>query len=117
MIDLAGRLKSISDKLDVAAAAAFVNSGLIFKAEVTSKVGCGANDFICSSLIGIGTGVFADAVTPYTCFVFRDAGGAKAAPQGEHQLVSAYDSATGKFTTAAFTASVEVGDTVIISHV
>jgi hypothetical protein len=116
MIDLAGRLKSISDKLDVAAAAAFVNSGLIFRAEVTSKAGCGADDFICSSLIGIGTGVFADAVSPFICFVLRQHDGAGASPQGEHQLISAYASATGKFTTAAFINPIDVGDTVLIMH-
>jgi len=102
--------------IDTLKLAAIVYSGLGFKAIVTSKVGCGANDFICSSLIGIGAGVFAGATAPYRCFVLRDDGGLSAAPQGEMQTVTAYDSATGKFTTAAFTASVEVGDTVIIIH-
>ena len=99
-----------------AAAYAIINSGLAFRGVVTSKVGCGDNDFIVGTLIGVGAGAFFDATAPYRVFVFNDAGGAGAAPQGETQSVTAYNSTTGKFTTSAFTAPVVVGDTVILMH-
>jgi hypothetical protein len=114
--DLGTDIATIINASSAAAAYAIINSGLSFLADVTSKVGCGANDFICANLVGVGAGAFADVSAPYRCFVFRDAGAAAAAPQGETQSITAYVSASGKFTTSAFTASVEVGDTVIIMH-
>jgi hypothetical protein len=123
MIDLIGAIKSLlaygsasAAAASSAAAYAIINSGLSFRSDVTSKAGCGANDFICDTLIGVGTGTFFDAVAPYRVFVLRQHDGAGAAPQGETQSITAYVSATGKFTTAAFTVAVEVGDTVIIMH-
>jgi hypothetical protein len=65
-------------------------------------------------LAGQGAGAFVDANTPWYAYVFRDAGGAAAAPQGEVQTVTGYTSATGTFTTDAFTAAVATGDDVII---
>jgi len=97
-----------------AAAYAILNSGLSFRGDVTAVPG--ANQFTIASLIGVGTGVFSDATAPYRAFVLRDNGGAGAAPQGETQTVTAYNSATGAFTTTAFTAAVASGDTVIIMH-
>ena len=46
--------------------------------------------------------------------MLRDAGGAGAAPQGELQAVTVYATATGVFTTNAFTAAVAVGDEILI---
>jgi hypothetical protein len=46
--------------------------------------------------------------------VFRDAGGAAAAPQGETQQITGYTTATGLFTSNAFTVPIAVGDDVII---
>lgn len=74
----------------------------------------GANQFTVGGLAGLGAGKFAGATNPYLVFVLRDAGGASAAPQGEQQAVTAYVTATGTFTTAAFTAAIAVGDEVLI---
>jgi len=76
----------------------------------------GANQFTIPTLGGLGAGKFADIIAPFSAFVFRDAGGAGAAPQGEMQTITAYVSATGSFTTTAFTAAVAVGDEILILH-
>jgi hypothetical protein len=76
----------------------------------------GDGTFTIGSLVGVGTGVFVDATAPYTAFVFRDAAGTAAAPQGQSRTITAYNSATGQFTTAAFVPDVNVGDTVLVMH-
>ena len=75
----------------------------------------GANQLTISALAGLGAGKFAGATNPYSAFVLRDAGGASAAPQGEAQAITAYATATGVFTTAAFTAAVAVGDEILLA--
>jgi hypothetical protein len=74
----------------------------------------GANQFTIGALAGLGAGKFDGVTNPYFAFVLRDAGGAAAAPQGEQQPITAYDTATGTFTTTAFTAAVGVGDEILI---
>jgi len=74
----------------------------------------GANQFTIGSLAGLGAGKFADAVNPYVVFVLRSAGGISGAPQGELLPVTAYATATGIFTTGAFTVGVGVGDEILI---
>jgi len=76
----------------------------------------GANQFTIGSLAGLGAGKFDGATNPYYAFVLRDAGGAGAAPQGEQLPITAYVTATGVFTTGAFTAAVAVGDEILILH-
>jgi len=76
----------------------------------------GANQFTIGSLAGLGAGKFADVTNPYYVFVLRDAGGLSAAPQGEQLPVTVYVTATGVFTTAAFTAAIGVGDEILILH-
>jgi hypothetical protein len=76
----------------------------------------GANQFTIGSLAGLGAGKFDGATNPYWVFVLRDAGGAGAAPQGEQLQITAYATATGTFTTGAFTAAVAVGDEILILH-
>ncbi|MDD4985454.1 MAG: hypothetical protein PHV11_10310 [Candidatus Bipolaricaulis sp.] len=76
----------------------------------------GANQFTIGSLAGLGAGKFDGATNPYYAFVLRDAGGAGAAPQGEQLPITAYVTATGVFTTGAFTAAVGVGDEILIIH-
>jgi hypothetical protein len=89
-----------------------INSGIVFRGTV------GAADpgvsFTIGGLAGQGAGAFIDANTPWYAYVFRDAGGAAAAPQGEQQKVTGYTTATGLFTTDAFTVPVAVGDDVMI---
>jgi len=86
--------------------------GLVYSGRVTAVPG--ANQFTISELAGFGAGIFADATAPYYAFVQRDAGGLSAAPQGEIQAITAYVTATGAFTTAAFTAAVGIGDEILI---
>lgn len=76
----------------------------------------GANQFTISGLVGLGAGKFAGATNPYTAFVLRDVGGLSAAPQGEALAITAYATATGVFTTGAFTAAVAVGDEILLLH-
>ena len=68
--------------------------------------------FKAARLSGFGNDFFKD----WYVYVVRDAGGAGAAPQGELQPISAYESADGAFTHTAFTTSLEVGDEVLILH-
>lgn len=88
------------------------SGGLAFYGTVDAVPG--ANQFTINSLAGLGAGKFNGANNPYFAFVFRDAVGAAAAPQGEQQPIVGYVTATGTFTTAAFTAAVAVGDEIII---
>jgi hypothetical protein len=88
--------------------------GLVYYGVVTAVPG--ANQFTIPTLAGLGAGKFDGATNPYVAFVFRDAGGASAAPQGELQTVTGYVTATGVFTTAAFTAAVAAGDEILILH-
>lgn len=74
----------------------------------------GANQFTIGALAGLGAGKFAGATNPYAVFVLRDAGGASAAPQGEIRNITVYTTATGVFTTGAFTAAIAVGDEILI---
>ncbi len=104
-------LKTLSDQIDLVALG--VNSGLSYRGTVTAVPG--VNQFTIPTLAGVGTGAFVDTASPYKAFVFRDAGGLGVAPQGETQDITAYDSATGVFTTNPFTApGVGAGDDVII---
>jgi len=73
-----------------------------------------APTFTIGALAGLGAGKFADLVNPYWAFVLRDAGGLSAAPQGELMAITAYNTATGVFTTGAFTAAIAVGDEILI---
>lgn len=91
-----------------------MNSGLVFYGVVTDVPG--ANQFTLTELIGQGAGKFADATNPWSAYVFRDAGGLGAVPQGEIQLITAYNTLTGDFTTIAFTAAVAVNDEILIVH-
>jgi hypothetical protein len=86
--------------------------GLIYYGVVTAVPG--ANQFTIPSLANLGAGKFNGATRPFTAFVFRDAGGLGAAPQGEMQPITAYVNGTGTFTTTAYTAAVAVGDEILI---
>jgi len=105
-------LEAIRDWL---AAGGSGSPGLCYYGLVTAVPG--ANQFTCDNLIGLGDDKFLDlAGSPYRAYVLRDAGGAAAAPQGEHRAITDYVSATGTFTTAAFSAAVAVGDEILLIH-
>lgn len=58
-----------------------------------------------------------DYARDFTAIVVRDAGGAAAAPEGQLQRISAYDSATYKYTVdTAFTVAVATGDEILIAN-
>jgi len=85
--------------------------GLCFWGKVTEVVS--ATQFRIAGLAGKGDGFFVN----YDAYVVRDAGGTGAAPQGEQQTVGVYSSATGLFTTAAYTANLAVGDEILLVNV
>lgn len=78
----------------------------------------GPNQFAIAELADFGDTYFVG----WEAHVLWDAGGAAAAPQAEHQTVTVYDSGWGgtvwggRFTTAAFTAAVGVGDRILLVH-
>lgn len=87
-------------------------SGLILDGTVTAIPG--ANQFTIPTLAGLGVGKFMDATDPFWAFVFRKGDGSSGAPQGEQQKITAYNNATGTFTTNAFTVAVAAGDEILI---
>jgi hypothetical protein len=105
-------IDAILSAANVAAAYSIVNSGIGFRGTVTA-----ANpgvSFTIGTLAGLGAGFFVDANSPWYATVLRDAGGVAGAPQGEAQKVTGYTTATGLFTSDAFTVPVAVGDDVLI---
>lgn len=81
---------------------------LAFKGTVTTATD--STHFSSTNLTGHGDDAFKD----WYVYVFRDVGGV--APQGEHQPISGYVSATGAFTHTAFTADLALNDEVLIVH-
>jgi len=92
------------------------NQGLYYYGVVTGVPG--VNQFEIATLAGLGDAKFIDlaGITPYYAFVLRDASGPGAAPQGEARPITNYGSATGGFTTNAFTIDVAIGDEILIIH-
>jgi len=94
------------------AAWGYINSGVVFRGVASAG---DTTHFTCGGLAGQGAGAFVDASTPWYAYVFNDAGGAGAAPQGETRTISAYNNATGEFTvSSAFTAAIASGDNIIV---
>jgi hypothetical protein len=126
MIDLLGELKRIqsmnnaetydrsTDSLEALSLLLSSIQGLYYYGIVTAVPG--ANQFTIAAHIGAGVGRYAGATAPFRAFVLRDAAGLSAAPQGEMQTITVFDSATGTYTTAAFTAAVAVNDEIIVLH-
>ena len=113
---LAGTGFYVLNASSLAAAMALMNQGLVYYGVVTDVPF--ANTFTIAALVGLGANKFIDlsAVTPYSAFVFRDAAGGGAPPQGEYQPITAYDTGGGTFTTPAFTVPVGIGDEILIIH-
>lgn len=85
--------------------------GLSFKGKLTTA----ASDVTHSiaQLIGFGDNFFNDEWFMYISFDTGDVGGA---PQGEVRQITDYATATGTFTTTAFTADTAVNDVAVIVH-
>jgi hypothetical protein len=72
-----------------------------------------ATVFICEGLAGQPSGQYIG----YSAAVLRDAGGAGAAPQGEKQLITAFNGNTGQISIGAgYTAAIAVGDVLLLLH-
>ena len=95
--------------------AVFVKGGssnpLVFKGTVTTATS--STVFASTDLTGHGNDAF---ITDWYVYVFHDAGGAGAAPQGEYRSISDYVSSTGTFTHTAFSANLALTDEVFIIH-
>jgi len=107
-----GKVDSVKAITDLLPIALIILSGVSFRGVVTAADP--GVSFTISTLAGIGDGTFVDANSPWYAYVLRDAGGTAAAPQGEQKRVTGYTSATGLFTTDAFTAAVAVGDDIVV---
>jgi hypothetical protein len=111
-VSLAEVIRSTYNYALSSAAWGSINSGIVFRGTVTAADP--GVSFTVGGLAGQGVGAFVDATTPWYAYVFRDAGGAGAAPQGEQKEITAYTSATGLFTTNAFSVPVAVGDNIVV---
>ena len=85
--------------------------GLVYYGKVTQVDD--DTHFRVAGLAGFGDAYFANN---YRVYVVRDAAGGGAAPQGEMQPCSVYDSTDGIFTHTAFTVSLAVDDEVLLIH-
>lgn len=92
------------------------SQGLCYYGVVTATAP--GNQFTIPTLAGLGANKFIDTslVNQYQAFVFRDASGPGAAPQGELRPITNYATGTGSFITTAFSAAVAVGDEILIIH-
>jgi hypothetical protein len=111
-VSLAEALRATYNFSVSSAAWGSINSGIVFRGTVTAADP--GVSFTVGGLAGQGAGAFIDANTPWYAYCFRDAGGAAAAPQGEQQQITGYTSATGLFTTNAFTVPIAVGDDMVM---
>jgi len=84
--------------------------GLIYFGDITTAAN--VTSFASTNLIGYEDGFFDN----WYAYIVRDDAGAHAAPQNEYRLISAYTTAAGTFTIAAFSAAHIVGDQVMIIH-
>jgi hypothetical protein len=89
-----------------------LDTGLAYKGTVTATPL--PNQFTIPSLAGMGVGKFAGATAPFYAFVLRKGTGSSGAPQGQQQVVTAYDNVTGTFTAPGFTIPIAIGDDVQI---
>ena len=71
-----------------------------------------ATQFVAAGLAGLGDG----ALVGYAAYVLAKADGTITAPHAEQPAVTAYVSATGTFTHVAYTASLAVGDQLLLLH-
>jgi len=84
--------------------------GLCYWCKVTAVIS--PTQFDALGIAGKGNSFFND----YRAYVVRDAAGLGAAPQGEQQPVSAYVSATARFTHLAYTVGLAVDDEILLLH-
>jgi len=71
-----------------------------------------ATQFVAAGLAGLGDG----ALVGYAAYVLAKADGTITAPHAEQPAVTAYVSSSGTFTHAAYTATLAVGDQLLLLH-
>lgn len=95
---------------------ALLSTGIVFRGTATggatTSVVCGDTTGL-SNLIGFGTDFFKNR---YWIQILKNANSAGNAPEGEIRRVTAYATATGTFTTDAFSAAVEASDEFLVLH-
>lgn len=91
-----------------------LSNGLAFRGVIASIPG--VDGFIVTEWIGFGAGAFMHTIRPYQVYVWRDNGGAGAAPQGEMQPVRTYTTATGQINHGTFSVPLVAGDEVLLLH-
>lgn len=112
----AGTIFRVLNASSVAAAIALMSQGLCYYGVVTEIPA--PNEFTVPTLAGLGAAKFIDmsGIAPYYAFVFRDAAGGGAAPQGEYQPITNYGTGSGTFASDAFTVPLGIGDEILIVH-
>jgi len=88
-------------------------SGLVFRGQCDAAMGASATIIACAGLAGYGEDLFN---TKYYMQVIKNANVPGAAPESEIRQITNYVSATGTFTTNAFSNVVEAADDIMIIH-
>lgn len=89
------------------------DTGLAYQGTVTAANPL-TNQFTIPSLANLGAGKFTGATNPFFAVVTRKGTGTSGAPQGQQQIITAYNNTTGQFTTPAFTVPVAINDQIQI---
>lgn len=89
------------------------HTGLVYQGTCDAGMIASQTSIVSADLAGYGDDFFN---TKYYLQVIKNAGTPSAAPELEVQQIDDYVSATGTFTTAAFTANVEASDEILVLH-
>ncbi len=103
-------VKDFNSDAMLAAVQTMVASGLARQGVVTDVPN--VTTFRVAGFVGLGSTFFRG----WSIFVLWKTGGLGAAPQGERQVASAFNSADGTFTHPAFSVTLAVGDKVLLIH-
>jgi hypothetical protein len=88
-------------------------NNLIAKGICAAGMGASTTIIVCENLAGFGTGYFNGK---YYIQVIKNNNAVGIAPECEYRKITDYVSATGTFTTKAFSANVEASDEIIVIH-
>lgn len=103
-------VKDFNSDAMLAAIQSLVSAGLAHYALVTNVPN--VTSFRASALIGMGSTFFRN----WYAYVLWDAAGLGAAPQDEYRVITAFNSADATFTHIAYSATLTVGDKVLLIH-
>ncbi len=88
-------------------------SGLVFSGTTDAGMAPSTTTVVCTHLAGYGNDFFN---TKYYMQVIRNVNAVGVSPEPEIRQITAYVSTTGTFTTNAFGANVETGDSIMVLH-